>query len=453
MENFDKKLKDKINTYNSSVDPELIWQGIQKKRNRDRKRRIIPMFWFAAILILLIGIPVVFNLENIFSRKDITTELVKNNSNKNSVNKNTDEESDTGETINNSSTSSLNIDNNLYNSNLHTNKILNISSKGNNKETNIFNEKSEISDYKTNKNNISIIENNNDTLISNTKSGSGAIYLADNSHVKINTSLYQVIKINSDLNLTPQIFETKEKKKKDRKSSQICFAITPQYAFRQIKAADETSTTYAKNVQFNEKFLESFDINLLIKKPVYRSLYIASGLNYSQTDWKLDYTYMSSETYVDDSVLSRMVLNMPGDTIKYYSQKMVTANYEIQEKIFNYNRKIYIPIIIGYYGKIGKLNFDLNAGLDLALFDFSKGRIITPEGKTIDIKDPNNNLFHKSVLQNLRLSLTLQKRFSEKLFLNFGPEFKYGFNPYSDSSGLKTNDNTIGFKTCLLYKF
>lgn len=455
MENFDKKIKEKINRYNSTVDPNEIWDGIQRKRKKDKKKIIIPLFRIAAIVILLIGFAVIFNLEDIFYNNGINKESAKS-SNIKILKNNLTRQIDKSENL---AASELNskksISNNLHGSILQKNKNNNISSTTHKYLSDFYGSKSDLLDHKTVKINDSGFQNSIIELV-NTKSNlkdQNGFTTNENFIIKLDIPLNQISRLQTNLKLTPQIFAALEKKKPIGKFNEISFDLTPQYALRQIIAKDENFKMYADNVRNHEKFLESFDVKFYFKKSIYKNFYFGSGLIYSQIDRKLDFAYKTSETYEDNNVLSRMVFNMPGDTIRYYSSKMVTANYEIKEKIYNYKRKIHLPILIGYFGNLGKLNFDISTGLNFILLDFSKGRIITPEGKTIDIKDDNINLLNKSILNNINFSINLRKRFSKNLYMNFGPEFKFGFNSYNRSSGIKVIENSVGINLGLNYKF
>lgn len=453
MENFDKNLKEKINKYYSTVDPNEIWAGIQRKRKKDKKKIIIPLFRIAAILILLIGITFTLNLEKIFNKNGINNYLAKNN-NYNNLNKNFNIQIDKSENIAKSEINN-NDYNKLNNNKLQNNKKNNISSKTNNLFDDINDSKSNFADNLTAKNNDSVYLNSSNEILINKSilKDQTDFFKNENLINNINIPLNQFTRLHYYLNLTPQICATIEKKRSNKRTNEINFDLSPQYAFRQINAYDESSQIYADNIRNNEKFLESFDIKILFKKSVYENFYFGTGLRYSQIDRKLDFKYKTSETYEDNNVLSRMVLNMPGDTIRYYSTKMVTANYQINEKIYNYNKKIQLPLSIGYHGKIGKLDYEISTGLNLTILDFSKGRMITPEGKTIGIKDSNNNLLKKSIFNNIDFAITLRKQLHKNIYVYFGPDFKYGFNSYNRTSGIKVNENTIGINLGLKYKF
>ena len=51
MENFDRRIKSRLENYNSEIDPLDIWEGIQIKRNK-KKKRMGGFLWIAASIVL-----------------------------------------------------------------------------------------------------------------------------------------------------------------------------------------------------------------------------------------------------------------------------------------------------------------------------------------------------------------------------------------------------------------
>ncbi|MGE5356096.1 MAG: hypothetical protein ACM3PT_07630 [Deltaproteobacteria bacterium] len=448
MEIFDKKLKEKINKYNSTVDPELIWAGIQQKRQKDKKKRRFP-FLLAACILLLVGIPLAINFESIIMKKNENISF----KNPKSINPNP--------SVKNHGSKPENYRTNQVVATAKPDPEINIidDRPANNSHKKIANYSSNLNSFPESKNLLSGISQKENTAelqktIDANDSGNKnkGIRYADNPPEKIIIPLYQTDKSVKHVALRPPVISYEHKKKPNKKSIYISLDAAPYFAYRQVKPMNESSSVFSERIKNHEKFLESFEINFLIRKPLFRNLYLGTGLAYSQTDWKLDYTYYSTESFEDNNALSKIVINRPGDTIRYYSQKMVNGNFEIKEKIYNYNRMIKLPLILGYNGRIGNIDFDVFTGINFGLFDYSRGRMITPEGKTIGIKDNENTLVNKNLLQNISVAISLTKKLGENFYFDFGPQFKYGFNSYSGSSGIISNENSLGFKLGLRYK-
>ncbi len=435
MNEFEDILKKRINQYKSEVDPDEIWEGIQRKRYpQKRKRRFLFILFAAGILLFLITATFVISksltgdnnkisksdsiidsnqihtpsyIENTLNlnKKDIAGEIQKTNMDIVQVPKKTSSipKTDFGRKINRLFTG----------------------------EGEHLNEKGEIEKAKVNKEGVKLIEH---------KEREKFVFALLNSNISLHGN-------NPKLNLEyiPKVFNKNNIK---LLKHEIELSFSPLYVHKQFLLKNNDAADFMKNKKGSETYLEAFDISLDYKLPVYKNINVYTGLLYGQIDTRFDFYYKETKEEQKDSVLTKIVINSIVDTLRIYERSKIKNYYDVTERIYNYHRYLRIPIAVGYFMNYNKLNFEVRAGIDFNIFTLDKGRTITPDGKTVMLSDTKNNLMKKNVFGDFSLGLKMNYRLNNQMLLTIGPSYKVsavsqmqktaGFSLYYHSFGLKT---------------
>ena len=442
MNEFEEILKKRINRYKSEVDPEEIWEGIQRKRYpQKRKRRFLFVLAAAGILLFLITATFV-----------ISKSLGGNNKSK-------------------ISKSDSVIDSNQIHSPSYTENTFSSNKKdmaGKTQKTSVdivqtpqktssipktdfgrkinplfagkeeySNEKGEDEKAKVNKDEIKFIEHKE-------KEKFVVAYLNSNISLRGNTP-----KLNFEF--IPKVFNNKSIR---LPKAEIEFNLTPYYIHRQFSLQNDDATTFMTNKKDSEIYLEAFDISLYYKLPVYKNINVYTGLLYGQIDTKFNYYYKEIKEELKDSVLTKVIINSIVDTVRIYERAKTKNYYDVTEQIYNYHRYLRIPLSVGYSVNLNKLDLEIRAGIDFNIFTLDKGRTITPEGNTVMLSDTKNNLMKKNILGDFSLGLKMNYRLNNQMSLTAGPSYKIStFSQMQKVAGFNLYYHSFGLGVGMQYKF
>ncbi len=435
MNEFEDILKKRINQYKSEVDPDEIWEGIQRKRYpQKRKRRFLFILFAAGILLFLITATFVIsksltgNNKNKISESDSiipSNKMHSPSSKENTLNLN---KKDIAGEI-----QKTDIDIVRVPKKISTIPKTNFERKINqlfDGEGEHLNEKGEIEKAKVNKDGIEFIEH---------KEREKFVFALLNSNMSLHGN-------NPKLNLEfiPKVFNKNNIK---LIKHEIELSLSPLYVHKQFLLQNDDAVDFMKNKKGSETYLEAFDISLDYKFPVYKNVNVYTGLLYGQIDTRFDFYYKETKEEQKDSVLTKVVINSIVDTLRIYERSKIKNYYDVTERIYNYHRYLRIPIAVGYSVNYNKLNFEVRTGIDFNIFTLDKGRTVTPKGKTVELLDTKNNLMKKNIFGDFSLGLKINYRLNNQMLLTAGPSYKVsavsqmqktaGFSLYYHSFGLK----------------
>ena len=441
MNNFEKKIKDRINKYKSDIDPIEIWEGIQNKRYPKKRKRRFAFLMLAASILLLLSISVaLYTLTNTKESINNSTIVELKESGSKKANSNINKEQDN---LDNKITKYETSDfNNLTEIKIER-TILNVSSKKNKiahkKTSNII--AYQAINYNE-LNSVHIVENE---FVNKDK---------DNRNINIAPLKLNTFFLENTIYLQCKIFPfTYNLKNKIKSNPSIEFDIAGNYIFKQFILTDDNANVFMSNKKENESLLEAFDIFLLFKKPIYKKFNIWTGINYGQIDSKLNFSYTENKTEEVDTI-TKMIINSIKDTTKIYERTMIKSYYDIKESIYNYHMYLRIPVLLSYQGNIKNISYEIRSGVDINIFTYNKGRAITPEGKTTLLKETKSNLQRKQIFGDFHFDLKFDFPFSKNLILSCGPQYKINLNSLMENSaGFKLYQHSLGINAGLKYRF
>jgi len=465
MNNFEYKIKNRLDNYNSEIDPYEIWEGIKAKQKQKKKRRW-GFLWLAAAVLLLISIVIV----NPFDKNNPETQIAKNtnspkttssvnpNSGKNdsSLNDNntSNQNADTKPNISNNDKSNINtiasnsqnkqrdnIAQNSGNDNSSITKIHNTFATAG--KVNIPGSASKTANKKQNSNEVYSVENKDSKSIGTHNSP----VLTKVKNTYLQTSIKHLVYDRQLLALNYQpVLNKITPKNFFNKKPYPEISIAANYIHNKFDLTDEASETFMQNVSENEKQLEAFDIYFTYNIPVYKNFSFVTGLNYGQIDSKLDFTYKEIREVEIDNALTKVVYKSLTDTLKIYERAKTTGEFSIHDIKYNYRRYLRIPVLVAYSSKINSLGYEIRSGIDLNILTCSNAEAITPDGKTVALKKTDENLRKNHILGDFHFDLRLKYELNKHLIFTFGPQYKVnltslmqqkaGFNLYRHSLGL-----------------
>jgi len=440
MNSIEDKIKKRLDQYQSEIDPNEIWEGIQRKRHPKKDGRKIIFFMLAAIILLVLFVSLLItnklnqnidlHNENPIVNKETTNKqktdknVIKNT--KNSLN----HFSQKPPKPENESNNTISISNNTKNNNKSTNKITSDNPNKEKSETGNL-----VMSETLKQNNISSEYKNNKIVFLSIKTIISELKLKRKFNIKFSPVTYN--------------------KKQIRKfKPQIALELTPNYVYKQFILTSDNFASFMSNKQKSEKLLEAFDVSVIYRQNIYKGLGICTGINYGQIDTKMEFYYKENKDEEEDSILTTIVVNSITDTMRIYERAMIKKYYDVTEKIYNYHRYIRIPVLISYTGKIHNLNYNLRTGVNINILTFDKGRTLTPDGKTTVITDTKTNLLKPKAFGDFHFDLRFKYNLNNNLALNIGPQYKISIlNLMQKNAGFKLYHHSFGINTGLNYSF
>ncbi len=466
MKNFEHKIKDRLNNYNSEIDPYEIWDGIQAKRNKKKKRRW-GFIWLAASVLLIVSTVFIISSRH-GSNNDNIVKLNKSNPIKTSS-KNIQKQHDNPVTNSkNSKAYELSASTKSRNNHIE-NRSANIEYKST--------ESSDHYDIKTNNKikkskireaNTSIAFNDVLTIEKSTVKKSNPIENSTNNSEIITNKSKKLLNIQGlnielkELSFTPYSLAINfdpvpgKSRKHERFNSKPYpeLAIAVNYTHNDYSLKNPASESFMSNVKNNEKQLESFDIFFGYNIPVYRGIGIFTGLNYGQIDSKLDFSFMDRKEIVIDSALTKIVYKSLTDTLKIYERAKTNAIYEIHDVKYNYRRYLRIPLLLTYASSIKSLKYEMRVGADFNILTCNNAKTISPEGKTVSIEDTELNLNRNKILGDFHFDLRLEFKLNKNLAVLFGPQYKMSLGSLmQEKAGFDQYRHSIGVNIGAKYRY
>lgn len=478
MDKTIEKIKSKINTHKSEVDPEKIWMGIQKKRKKRDKNPLFIWYWTGAA-VLLTGIAFTLWYLRVPDNKPVsdTKKIVLNEKLPLSENQYNNQ---------NLSTSKIDYDNkekNKYTVNTNKSKI-DINKNKNLKPTKsiklipneqiIFENKTPLNFSKKIIDSINVFNSTNQTytvnndyntqtaICQNSKSTSTKNNFiknfedrnVDNLDYLLSLKLMDYPEISLSNN-PPEIhnFEFK-KRNKNINNSSLQLSGGGFYTFSNFKNLTPESSQLISLAQNSEKYLEAFNLSCLYRIDFNSNLSFKTGIGFNQSDSKLEYSHIEKENQLSQNVLEKVIINSFADTVKYYSLANVVHQYNVTEKVYNYRSQIYIPLYLGYNFDISKYNFFIMAGTSFKVIEFNKGKLLTPLLKTLSLNEAKNDYLTYYVIDNLYLGIDIKKRITRKISLIVNPNINiYLRSKTKDILTYRLYNKDIGLNLGINYDF
>jgi hypothetical protein len=215
--------------------------------------------------------------------------------------------------------------------------------------------------------------------------------------------------------------------------------------FDEVKQSEEPRTTFEAaagiNVQF-DKFIFQTALGTFLLKTDFSSSESTTSIDTSGSH----YNYVdSSYTTFDSACTCTTTVTFHIDSTwmsQYYtvvSKQSVSASNQVSY--------LSIPFLIGYQFSSGKIDFEIKAGISVAILNKAKATLISPVDGTIKKYDSSNSPFRKSYLSFLA-SLAVHYNFSDRLSIFLQPAMKYGLSSiYKDSYPVskRINSNSVNF--------
>ncbi len=393
MKQFDKEIRNKINSFDSPVSPDL-WSKLESRRAIDELEKGIskksPKIWTILIMALLVtsgGIlwvnqnnldasknkaPIHENLQNQMDDKMIIHKDIADNSLSNQ--------------------SETNHSKNIFNENTKPNSIKNTIPKTINSKKHFLHQKTTYS-KKTNHqgfNNASsshknILYNKNLTLdfSGNQVGGIDKISLK-NATNRVTSNAVKKNKIQNFSSVLPAWphFNSTNKKLKLSKSSELACGIRPQnYPFtyyldfgfspdrtvKYFKLKDDQYNGYAQARENTEGFHFAYAMNVRLSMVHYTGITFKTGLSFQQTN---DFFEYIDPNYTEET-----------------NEGVVTGPYEIAK--YNRYKSFDIPLMVGYELDANSFTFSLNTGIHMNLFFDKSGYFLTPSESWSTFKNDN----------------------------------------------------------------
>ncbi len=467
MNNFEHKIKNRLDNYNSEIDPYEIWDGIQAKRNKKKKRRW-GFIWLAASVLLIVS--TVFIISSRYgSNNDTIVKLNKSNTVKisskniqkrhdipviNSKNSNDDELSafTKSQKTNHIQNQSANIEYNSTESSDHYDV------KANNK----------LKKSKTREINTSIAFTDVISIEKSTVKKSSQIENSTNNSEIITNKSKELLNIQGlnielkELSFTSYLlainFDPVPGKscKHERFNSKPYpeLAIAGNYTHNDYSLKNPVSESFMSNVKNNEKQLESFDFFFGYHIPIYRGVGLFAGFNYGQVDSKLDFTFEDKKEIIIDSTLTKIVYKSLTDTLKIYERAKTNATYEIHDVKYNYRRYLRIPLLLTYASSIKSLKYEMRVGADFNIMTCNNAKTISQEGKTVSIEATELNLNRNKILGDFHFDFRLEFKINKNLAVLFGPQYKMSLGSLmQEKAGFDQYRHSIGVNIGAKYRY
>ena len=442
MEYLEDKIKQRLNRYQSEIDPVEIWEGIQRKRNIRKKRRILLLLPIATAFSLFFVLTLWINTlpDN---KKEQQTNPGKEYKSLTHIQNEIANKEDKNFTRDERKTQDVS---RKKNKRLKSTALSGIQqSKYGKYKNNNNNKRNLLIENAKEKDNIALKEK--DTAKEEKKSLAYMITPALLESIRI-----KELKYGRTLYLATNPTPLRRQYQKQPLFG-FSFELTPDYIYRDFVSKDDNAVNFMTNKKQSERYLEAFDASVLIGKNIYKGFGIYTGLNYSQYDTEMNFEYFKDIADIEDSVLTTVIVNSVTDTTMIYDRARVNKYYKITEKIYNYRRYFRIPVLLYFSGSIKRMDYELRTGLDFNIFSINKGRTVTPDGQTASLADTKSNLMKQSILGDLHFDLRLKYKLKNNWNLYFGPQYKLSSgNLMQKQAGFKMYYHSFGFNTGLSLK-
>ncbi len=406
--------------HESPVDPNEIWEGILKKRQEPKKRRVIYIIPF--LCLLFIGSILVLN-NDLSEVKEYSSETTPNTQTQESgIIVQPEEEllkanlSSSAKTIEKQITTTKIISSLLADNNAQKQ----ISTFNNNIQKTTTSPSEKNTTY--NRNSF-ITKNSKPQLILKNATNISTTSILDKKEMLSITPRLSLIQLNLFSSPTTVRIDNKIlplPKKKRRPSVSIEFAASA--LSKTLHSVDPILLSLAEEKKLYEKPIDSYSARLAFNLPIFKNFSADLGIDYSRMYEKFEWsgTYMRNEF---GDIIPINSYDAEGTPLFNYTNGVYFE--EINNSISNYNRyeTIDIPVSISYdIQTFAQLSFRLTAGYSFNVSDQSNGFLFTEENVPSNLEDSQAYpTLSSSPFAKMHVSYPLFSRTS----INLGMDLRY----------------------------
>ena len=202
--------------------------------------------------------------------------------------------------------------------------------------------------------------------------------------------------------------------------------ISPDYAFRTLKATDAASVEEAEQRDKSESFLYAYSTGIRFSAVAENGLAFRSGISYSQINEKFDYVN-ANETRIS----IKNEFNTNGEIIS--SDTTIQKGTHVKTS-YNRYRMIDIPLILGYEVESKNFVYSVNGGVYLNLLFTQKGDFLGENGPVNFTSNRTDS--YRAFKDKLGFSLFGSFGFNYKLGkymqILIEPNMRYHLNPINN---------------------
>lgn len=406
---FDKKLADSFEDFDSNMDFEMAWEGMEAKRKKKKKRGFA--FWLSSMgVLVLLSIGTAFYF---FENENVTVveQISESELTRKKELKNEEGLFDMVEKINSQEKRSAKNENNKV-ADSKTKKIENkIPETTFNLVENKIAPKTIVEKAKTSKLHPSFNENSQNEIVALEIKNEKSIDPITSNNKEIETpslaldfakrqqtppSLFP-FDLNPDFvaksNLDKFLLKNKNRRNKMffTIGASIAYGLNG-HSFNAINV-DQEIWVNARNE--NEKPLDAVYADLFVKKYFNKNVYLQTGIGCLHSTTRFEHIENDEYTELMDGQLVEIVQYLDGTQEEIYGEGEVLFKDEITTTAYNRNQSVLLPILFGIDFPLNKkVGIDFSAGAAISLFSKISGQIISDEN-TIESYIDLNNLAYK----------------------------------------------------------
>ena len=228
----------------------------------------------------------------------------------------------------------------------------------------------------------------------------------------------------------------------------------PDYNVRSLTSS-VAPATYITERNNNENYRTSFSAGIRLVKNLGEKSLIKTGINYSQINERLRIVAENSKQFTQ-VITIRTVVRSPGDTLFVRDTMFFEQNGTRYRTTYNRYRFIDIPLIFSYeFGNPELMHFSVNAGPVFNVVSFYGGEVLDTTYKPMRISTStgsNANNWRSNIGIGLFASVSMYKRYNDRIHLFAEPYVRYNLNPVTQAgSNIKQRYFITGMQLGIRY--
>lgn len=188
---------------------------------------------------------------------------------------------------------------------------------------------------------------------------------------------------------------------------------------QKFQARSEEFIDFAEIRSRSETELEFLSTDLLLKYTSKYGVYMASGIEFSQYNFKMNYIELYEDS-TTQNIITDVLINYKGERIE--KSKLVSFDQKIARTwtIYNHLNQLNIPFKIGYEKKIKKSRIFGDIGFHYTAAQWFVGKILDYRNSVI----VNPNIYKTSNVISYSANMGYGYQVKEKISLNFGLQYR-----------------------------
>ena len=240
----------------------------------------------------------------------------------------------------------------------------------------------------------------------------------------LNNLTVNYIDFSEELSLNTKNVETAAYSKKSNQSSRnLAFSVSAfgGYSFinRKLEALSNSSSSYKALRENSEEGLEATHMGFEFSGRHISGFNFSFGLTQTQINERFDTRAITQDSTIVNDV-RYLVINLNGDTNRIYGPIPVTTTTDTKYEVYNSQKLLELPFLVGYGKPLGKWHVGARAGLLVNLSLKRSGTIFNDDGVVTTFKDE---------LPGYRTSLGLGYQFDLFLERSLGERLSFGLYP------------------------